>query len=71
MQAIMHAADIQERDGGAMLVAMLFGSYPFLLKLYADGGYQGPAFRNAMQTIMAHNQVDVEIVKRSDQAISA
>jgi transposase len=66
MQAVVHAADIQDRDGGAMLMATLFGLYPFLLKLYADGGYQGPGFRSAMKTIMA--QVDVEIVKRSDQA---
>ncbi len=64
MQAIVHAADIQDRDGGARLMATLFGLYPFLLKLFADGGYQGPRFRDAMQTIMA--QVDVEIVKRSD-----
>ena len=66
MQAIVHAADIQDRDGGAMLMATLFGLYPFLLKLYADGGYRGRGFRNAMKTIMT--QVDVEIVKRSDQA---
>ena len=65
MQAIVHAADIQDRDGGVMLMATLFGLYPFLLKLYADGGYQGAGFRTAMKTIMA--QVDVEIVKRSDQ----
>ena len=62
----MHAAEIQDRDGGAMLMATLFGLYPFLLKLYADGGYQVAGFRNAMKTIMA--QVEVEIVKRSDQA---
>ena len=61
----MHAADIQDRDGGAMLMATLFGLYPFLLKLYADSGYQGPVFQKAMKTIMA--QVQVEIVKRSDQ----
>jgi len=66
MHAIVHAADIQDRDGGAMLMATLFGMYPFLLKLYADGGYQGPVFQNAMREIMA--QVNVEIVKRSDQA---
>jgi transposase len=66
MQAIVHAADIQDRDGGAMLMATLFGLYPFLLKLYADGGYQGAGFRSAMKTIMA--RVDVAIVKRSDQA---
>ena len=66
MHAVVHAADIQDRDGGAMLMATLFGLYPFLLKLYADGGYQGAGFRAAMKTIMA--QVDVQIVKRSDRA---
>jgi len=66
LQAIVHAADIQDRDGGAMLLATLFGLSPFLLKLYADGGYQGPEFRNAVTTILS--QVEVEIVKRSDLA---
>ena len=49
-----------------MVMATLFGLYPFLLKLYADAGYQGPVFQMAVKKIMA--QVDVEIVKRSDQA---
>jgi transposase len=66
MHAIVHAADIQDRDGGALLMATLFGMFPFLLKLYADGGYQGPVFQRAMQKIMA--RVNVEVVKRSDQA---
>ena len=66
MHAIVHAADIQDRDGGALLMATLFGMFPFLLKLYADGGYQGPVFQRAMQKIMS--RVNVEIVKRSDQA---
>ncbi|MGN6138442.1 MAG: IS5 family transposase [Ralstonia sp.] len=66
LQAIVHAADIQDRDGGAMLLATLFGLYPFLLKLYADGGYQGPEFRKALAAIFA--QIEVEIVKRSDTA---
>jgi transposase len=66
MHVIVHAADIQDRDGGAMLMATMFGLYPFLMKLYADGGYQGANFQTAMKTIMA--QLNVEIVKRSDQA---
>lgn len=66
MQAIVHAADIQDRDGGVVLMASLFGLFPFLLKLYADGGYQGSQFQSGMRTAMA--QVEVEIVKRSDQA---
>ena len=36
MQAIVHAADVQDRDGGVLLMGALFGLYPFLLKLYAD-----------------------------------
>ena len=66
MHAIVHAADIQDRDGGELLMATLFGLYPFLLKLYADGGYQGPEFRRALAKIL--KCVNVEIVKRSDQA---
>jgi hypothetical protein len=44
--AIVTAADIQDRDGRAWMLGTLFGRYPFLLKPYADGGYQGPEFRN-------------------------
>jgi hypothetical protein len=48
IQAIVHAADIQDRDGGILLMSSLFGLYPFLLKLYADGGYQGNKFRDGL-----------------------
>jgi transposase len=66
MHAVIHAADIQDRDGGVLVMATLFGLYPFLLKLYADGGYQGAKFQAALRRIM--RQVNLEIVKRSDQA---
>ena len=66
MHAVIHAADIQDRDGGVLVMASLFGLYPFLLKLYADGGYQGPQFQAALCRVM--KQVSVEIVKRSDTA---
>jgi len=66
MHALVHAADVQDRDGGALVMATLFGAFPFLLKLYADGGYQGPEFRQAVDKVIA--DVNVEIVKRSDQA---
>ena len=41
----MHAADLQDRDGGVLLMATLFDLFLFLRKLYADGGYQGPVFK--------------------------
>lgn len=66
MHAIVHPADIQDRDGGALLMATLFGLYPFLRKLYADGGYQGPQFQAAAKKALC--KLEVEIVKRSDQA---
>jgi transposase len=68
MQAIIHAADVQDRDGGALLMATLFGSFPFLTRLFADGGYQGPQFKGAIQRTLP--AVLVEIVKRPDQAKS-
>jgi Transposase DDE domain len=48
----------------ALLMATPFAAFPFLLKLYADGGYQGAEFQAAVKRTMA--QVNVEIVKRSD-----
>jgi transposase len=66
MHAIVQAADVQDRDGGVLVMATLFGLYPFLLKLYADGGYQGAAFQEALRGVL--KSVNVEIVKRSDQA---
>lgn len=47
-----------------LVMSTLFGMYPFLLKLYADAGYQGPQFQQAMGRVL--RQVNVEIVKRSD-----
>ena len=64
--AIVHAADIQDRDGGLLLMSLVFGLYPFLLKLYADGGYQGPQFAAGLQRVC--QRINVEIVKRSDAA---
>src|SRR5580698_5489842 len=41
LHAVVHAADIQDRHGGALDMATLFRLFPFLGKLYADGGYHG------------------------------
>ena len=66
LHAIVHPADIQDRDGGILLLATLFGMYPFLKKLFADGGYQGPGFHTALTKLLP--QFETEIIKRSDQA---
>jgi transposase len=66
LHAIIHPADIQDRDGGILLLSTLFGMYPFLKKLFADGGYQGPQFQKALSDILP--ALEIEIVRRSDQA---
>src|SRR3954451_2113791 len=66
LHAIVHPADIQDRDGGILLLATLFGMYPFLKKLFADGGYQGAEFQKALAKILPY--LETEIVKRSDHA---
>jgi Transposase DDE domain len=67
LHAVVHPADVQDRDGGILVMATLFGMFPFLQKLFADGGYQGPQFANALAKILPH--LHIEIVKRSDDAI--
>lgn len=64
MHSIVHAADIQDRDGGVLLMGSLFGMFPFLLKLYADSGYRGPKFQQGLTEVCG--QINLEIVKRSD-----
>jgi transposase len=64
LHAIVHPADIQDRDGGILLLATLFGMYPFLQTLFADAGYQGAQFQKGLNTILP--RLETQIVKRSD-----
>lgn len=66
LQAIVHLADLQKCDGGATLLATLLGRWPDLKKLFADGGYQGTQFKQAVAELLP--DIVIEIVKRSDQA---
>ena len=65
LYAIVHPADIQDRDGGVLVMTTLFGMFPFLKTLFADSGYQRPQFAKALAKVLPH--LDIEIVKRSDQ----
>lgn len=66
LHAIVHPADIQERDGGLMVLSTLFKQFPFLKKLFADEGYRGPVFREGVAAIMPY--LAIEIVKREKEA---
>jgi len=50
---LVYAADIQDRDAGAALMATLFSAFPFVTRLFADGGYGGSKFRSAITQTLA------------------
>lgn len=63
--AIVHAANIQDRDGAPALLASVRTLFPWLRHVFADGGYAGPKLETALATIGTWT---LEIVKRSDAA---
>ncbi len=66
IHAVVHTADIQDRDGGLLALSTMFGLYAFLTRVFADGGYQGPKFRDTLKKVLP--DLTAEIVKRSDMA---
>lgn len=63
--AVVHAADIQDRDGAAAVLKTILKRWPWLKHIFADGGYQGPKLAAQLANI---GRFTVEIVKRSDAA---
>lgn len=51
LHAIVHPANMQDRDGGIELLTALAARFPLLAKLFADGAYQGPQFREGVAKI--------------------
>jgi transposase len=66
LHALVTPADVQDRDGGLMVLATLFGQFPFLKKLFADTAYAGPVFQDGLALAMPG--LTTEIVRRSDRA---
>jgi putative transposase len=58
--------DVQDRDGGLMVLSTLFGQFPFLKKLFADTAYAGPVFQDGLALAMPG--LITEIVRRCDRA---
>lgn len=63
--AIIHAADIQDRDGAPDVLDSIRYRFPWLRHVFADGGYAGDKLREALAKI---GQWTIEIIKRSDTA---
>jgi hypothetical protein len=66
LHALVTTADVQDRDGGILLLSTLFGQFPFLRKLFADSAYTGPIFQDGIANAMP--SLVIEIVRRSDHA---
>ena len=63
--AVVHAADIQDRDGAPVLLAQIRKAFPWLRHLFADGAYAGPKLERALARLGSWS---LEIVKRCDAA---
>jgi len=63
--AVIHAADIQDRDGAPDVLASVRYLYPWLRHVFADGGYAGQKLKSALAKI---GDWTLQIVKRSDTA---
>lgn len=59
----MHAADIQDRDGVLLLLRQTRRLFPFIERIFADGGYAGARTATAVAKTGAWT---IEIVKRRD-----
>ena len=64
LSAAVHPADIQDRDGAALVLdSGTRASFPFIVRIFADAGYQGP--RAALAAAASGDWI-IEIVKRSE-----
>ena len=62
LAVVVHAANVQDRDGAKLVLAKLVGRFPRLTLTWADGGYTGPLIAWTKQLA----NWTLEIVKRSD-----
>ncbi len=64
LAVVVHAADIQDRDGAKLVLAALTGRFPRLAKIWVDGGYAGKLIGWAA----AAGGWALEVVKRPAEA---
>jgi putative transposase len=63
--AVVHTADIQDRDGAVDVLAAIRFSFPWLRHVFADGAYAGEKLQAALD---GQGDWTLEIIKRSDAA---
>lgn len=63
---VVHAANIQDRDGAKLVFEKLRHRYSRMRLVWADGGYVG-ALKEWVRNLRQRNRLRLEIVKRSDK----
>jgi transposase len=63
LSVVVHPADIQDRDGVYEVLRQARRSFPFIERIFADAGYQGP---RAAQAAADTGSWTLEIVKRTE-----
>lgn len=63
--AVVHAADIQDRDGAPALLAAIRYAFPWLRHIFADGAYAGAKLEKALARLGTWR---LEIIRRVDAA---
>jgi putative transposase len=64
LRCTVHPANVQDRDGAALVLENLGSQFPRLRRVWADGGYAGQLQEKAK----AWGKWVLDIVKRSDKA---
>ncbi|MGC9986361.1 MAG: IS5 family transposase [Polyangia bacterium] len=63
--AVVHPADIQDRDGAKLVLALTRHTFLRLRLIWADGGYAGQLL-DWVRNLRQRNRLKMEIVKRTD-----
>jgi putative transposase len=67
LAVVVHAADVQDRDGARLLLGTIRHPYSRLKRIWADGGYAGQLV-DWVRGLCPRRRIELEIVKRSDDA---
>ena len=63
LSVVVHPADVQDRDGAGELLRTARRSFPFVERIFADAGYQGPRMAGAVADTGCWT---LQIVKRNE-----
>lgn len=62
LNVVVHPADVQDRDGGLGLLRRARRLFPFIERIFADGGYAG---RKMARVVWRTGTWKLQVVKRS------